>query len=595
MNSRTLRYSLLVFLLLISAGICIWGINFGLPGLFHSDEQALVKRALRFGSGDLNPHFFYYPTLHMYFLFIAYGIFFVAGRIFGIFASVQEFAFSYIRDPSYIYLIGRSLSALPSVASVYLTYRIARRMFASWYAGIMAGIFFIAIPRVPTMSRVIKPDPMMVMFVLLFFDRCLEILDEISAGYDENNSIKNYILGGFYIGLASSLKYNAMPMFILIPVAQIIRKLRINGNSLPRFFRGFSITDVKKTSSALLLSAIGFTIGTPYWIPDFGTFRRHFIQMIDYTAQSQTLSDGSFQFFPSWLTYLKEMIFLGASLPFLGLLCAAGTGYYLFFHKNKDKVLLAVVSVLVFYMVCARQKIPGWWYLAPVFPLYASLGAGFVTERIKDVVLNLKKYQLKASLFDNKYTVIIAVAVTVLWTIIAVGNSMSMSINEARALASRDVRLDAREWIERNIPPGSKILLDQYGPPILRSKKLIRQQYELAVKLNNPKKDYFRLQMEAQQGVEYDYWDIERQATAPEERVRQSREVELMEPLPSDIKILRDKGFKYVILTLPPMSNGGENKTQDEEILDKRAKCLKEFVPLRWVPSHHFRIKIYAL
>ena len=36
------------------------------PEWFHVDERAFVLHPLGFWSGDFNPHFFNYPTLHFY-------------------------------------------------------------------------------------------------------------------------------------------------------------------------------------------------------------------------------------------------------------------------------------------------------------------------------------------------------------------------------------------------------------------------------------------------------------------------------------------------------------------------------------------------
>ena len=55
---------LLLFIIILALIVRLWGITFGLPGVDHGDETEVVNHAVRFGSGDLNPHRFQYFTIH---------------------------------------------------------------------------------------------------------------------------------------------------------------------------------------------------------------------------------------------------------------------------------------------------------------------------------------------------------------------------------------------------------------------------------------------------------------------------------------------------------------------------------------------------
>ena len=45
-----------VALVALGALLRVWGIDFGLPFLYHTDEVPIVSRALRVPAGELNPH-----------------------------------------------------------------------------------------------------------------------------------------------------------------------------------------------------------------------------------------------------------------------------------------------------------------------------------------------------------------------------------------------------------------------------------------------------------------------------------------------------------------------------------------------------------
>src|SRR4029077_20107602 len=98
------------------------GIHYGLPWLFYfHDEPQIVLRALRFGTGDFNPHFFIWPaTLLLYLAFLADAGLFVFGRVVGWWTGKAGFAAAYFRDPTAFYLLPRLESVGVGLWSVWL-------------------------------------------------------------------------------------------------------------------------------------------------------------------------------------------------------------------------------------------------------------------------------------------------------------------------------------------------------------------------------------------------------------------------------------------------------------------------------------------
>ena len=87
--------SWLVAILVVAAAARLWGVAHDLPFVYYYDETHLMNRAVGFGKGDLNPHWFHKPALYMYVLFALFGAYFVLGRLTGRFASVDAFAVHY--------------------------------------------------------------------------------------------------------------------------------------------------------------------------------------------------------------------------------------------------------------------------------------------------------------------------------------------------------------------------------------------------------------------------------------------------------------------------------------------------------------------
>jgi len=81
----TWKTALLLGLLLLASFVRFWGLDWGLPYTYHIDEDKFAGTAMNFFSGDLNPHFFHVPTLHMYTLAGLWKIYYWVGRADGTF------------------------------------------------------------------------------------------------------------------------------------------------------------------------------------------------------------------------------------------------------------------------------------------------------------------------------------------------------------------------------------------------------------------------------------------------------------------------------------------------------------------------------
>ncbi|HVP38530.1 MAG TPA: hypothetical protein VMS93_05030 [Candidatus Saccharimonadales bacterium] len=144
------------------------GLTYGLPSLFyHHDEPQIVLRALRFGTGDLNPHSFRWPgTWHMELMFLAYAGLFVAGRLTGAWPGAAAFAAQYFKDPTVFYVLGRVVSLALGLATVPLAFgmagRAAGRRAAPWAAALLAVNWLHA-----DLSRVTVPSVPMLFWVAL--------------------------------------------------------------------------------------------------------------------------------------------------------------------------------------------------------------------------------------------------------------------------------------------------------------------------------------------------------------------------------------------------------------------------------------------
>ncbi len=126
--------------LMLAFGLRVYGIGFGLPQLYYWDEPEILNRAVQVGGGDLNPHFFIYPTLYIYVLAFVSGFYFFLQRAIGNLHDVEQFAVEYFVDPSGVYLSARLATCLVGTACVLLMYHAGRELFGRT-TGLLAALF----------------------------------------------------------------------------------------------------------------------------------------------------------------------------------------------------------------------------------------------------------------------------------------------------------------------------------------------------------------------------------------------------------------------------------------------------------------------
>src|SRR6476469_8361836 len=108
-RNRT-AFALLLTICALAVGLRVLALGYGLPATYNPDETPILNRALAFAKGDLNPHNFLYPSLYFYALFAWEILFYLAGRIAGLYHSVDDFQREFFTDPSRLFLAGRALT-----------------------------------------------------------------------------------------------------------------------------------------------------------------------------------------------------------------------------------------------------------------------------------------------------------------------------------------------------------------------------------------------------------------------------------------------------------------------------------------------------
>ncbi len=437
MNSRYNKAklsSLLLFgLLIFSFLLNIWGVSYGLPNLYYPDEGRIVNNALAFGMGDLNPHYFNYPALSMYLLFLLYILYFIAGQLAGLFASATDFQLLFFSDPSSFYLIGRIANALVGTTVVALIYKLGYETYRNRKIGLLAAAILAPLTYFVYYSHFIVTDILQLAFILGSYIFIIRIL--------RTGKPKNYFWAGALAGLGIATKYS--PFLLIAPITLAHLFYLAGRPEKKNFYR--LVFPIVIAGGAMI---IFFFIGAPYCFIDYRAFYES-LQLRAILGKGHTYGTMSGS---AWLIYprllfthgflvisrldLTGFIFLG------GVIWAAG--------KRKKEDYLFLVFPLLLYLMMGRWSFGSSRYALPVV-IFLSLWGGRATVEAS--------CWLKKNLGTKLWRSVTVGALDGL-VALAIGLSLLNSAAMSHQLTGEDTRTMAREWVESNIPPGTTIALE---------------------------------------------------------------------------------------------------------------------------------------
>ena len=432
-----------VFLLILTLGAVtrFWGLGWGLPHTYHPDENFFANKAVRFLEGDLNPHFFHVPTLHMYALAGMWKIYYAVDKASGDVRTPAEFRETYNQSQNVFYLTGRILSALMGLGTIVLLYLLGTRMYGP-RAGAIAALLLIFGLDHARISHDMLPDVPMVFFLVLGYVFIWNIA--------EKGRTRDYLWAGVAAGLAMTTKYGGATLFLPLLIAHIYR---VREDKKPLWQYLFSH---RLIGAGLVFLAV-FVLGSPYVILDFPKFFHDFKWQSSHLTEAGHFGGSAEQ--NTLLFYLqygfKENIgIISQFFVFGGILLA-------FFRRRKRDVILLAYPLLQFSMIAVWKS----WatrYLLPMAPFFILIGAVFL-----DYLLALGDRRFAPSGASGKRRILWSAA-SVLFIAAVIAPSAVRVFKLDAALAGIDSRTRAKKWIEYNIPQGTRIALESYGPPISR-------------------------------------------------------------------------------------------------------------------------------
>lgn len=400
---------LLIIILLISFILRIWSIQFGLPRALYPDEIVVIHNAFVIMAKGILQGFSGYAILTSYLMIPILGLQYILGRILGWYSDPSSFYTTYSLNPTTSLLAGRFEMVFISVGLVYLTYLIGKDLFdekkglvAAWFLG--TGFLSTA------EGMYLKDDTLVAFLTLLSFRFAIK---------------KKPLLSGIFIGIAIASHYYPVA---IIPALLYLILLNSKTSKLKQLIK-FTISSI-----------ITFLITNPHIVLTPQYFITGFLNSWNY-RHTETI--GSYGF-GRWLLFTKDLLIDGWGLLPL-LMMVVGIIVCL---KSRQKILLVILSTFIL--------------------LYGSLllgGAEFA--RFGLIVLPFVSLLSAISIFfvskiSLNYQKIIFFSLCLILPITNVIRIIKLKI----LLSAPDIRYEAEQWIEKNIPENSKLLIDGYQTPI---------------------------------------------------------------------------------------------------------------------------------
>jgi hypothetical protein len=420
------RHGWLLAILIAGALPRLLALDFGFPGLFRPDEELVLGPALRFHSGDLNPHQFDYPTLYLYVVSLLLLLVRVAWDTLALAGTSFE-ALTRLHHGAPPYLVGRALTAILGVAGLHAVYRLGRTAAGSRVGLLAAGMLAVNYIHLRDSHFATTDVPL----TLVMTHALVAQLQVVRRG-----RLRDYCWAGLLAGLAGSVKYTGLGLCVSLLLAHAIRRTGRTGS--------FSPASLGRPLLALSLVAVAFLLTSPYVLLDFSTASQRLDLRPPFVPVLQVRGAPPPQDLSGWGWLLGRGLWYGAgpAVEALWLLALSWATWRLLRHGVQR---CATWLLLIGYQIALTVPLvlSPWAfvrYVMPLLPVTMVLVSAFVLVCVRRFVSGRRA--------------------TLVAALLLAGASLDPAVRAARTVQMMrlpDTRHAARLWIGSFVPPGSAL------------------------------------------------------------------------------------------------------------------------------------------
>ncbi len=406
----------LMAILVVAALVRLIGIRFGLPHpQCRPDETSIVAVTNGFYLGDLNPNFFYYPAFFMMALAGVLLAWLWLGRVLGYVDGAA--GMDALMTAATVTLAARLLSAAAGVATVWMIYGVAKRLFDRTTALVSAVFLALAFLHVRDSHFGVTDVAATFLGVVSFY---------WTVRLADGGRLRDLVIAGLAAGLATSTKYN----LALVAAPALVTIVAGGSRSV------FSSATLGRVALFGALMATAFVAGSPYSLIEWREMLSALQQESRHLAMGHGVVLGR-----GWVVHLTTTLRYGIGVP---MLLAAVGGLVWLTVRDARKGLLVAAFPLVYFLVLGSGYTVFTRYMTPIVP-FLCLAAGYaVTEAGRWV--------------GTRSGLAIGPRLAV-WTTAAlvVAPAAWSTIQFDRLISRTDNRLVAASWVEKRFPDGASV------------------------------------------------------------------------------------------------------------------------------------------
>ena len=400
------------------------GIGFGAPLVIHPDESTVVNvTTYMVRTGWFKPPVpYHYPTVFPYLMLPAFALYYVKGRIAGLWTSLAAMD----RNAFGFFELARAHSAVLGALTIVLVYVLARQIWSGdrgRWSGALAALFVTFSFNHVKESHFGVTDAALTFFVALAFLAILHALRRGTTGA--------YAVAGLACGIACATKYSGLP----VAAGLVIAHAAGGRDALRRWPR---------LAIGLAAVPVGFFLGYPYALLNWPPFLEHLGWLSSMSDGPRDIA-GRFDYLALYAT--KS----GFGWPFTIVLAVASV-FAVYRRKPGELVAVGVMAMLIASITHSSHRFfPR--YLLPVLPFAALLVAGALMDGAAWLA---ERAPRRARVVP---------ALLALASLLLVLPQAVQAVDFVRAIQRPDTRVQAYHYILDHLPRGSVIATED---PFLR-------------------------------------------------------------------------------------------------------------------------------
>lgn len=395
------------------------------PGAGDRDELNYVPKAVRFGGGDLNPHYFHNPPLASYVMFAVMMLRFLLGRVTGEYSSAADFKALFLAGAPDAFLAARAVSVAAGVATVHVTMKLVsalRRDDRGPWMPALAGIAVAASPLLVERSLVATNESLCTLAFTFAVHRAVLLA--------QRGTLRAALVAGAAAGVAAGTKYTGALACAAVGAAALFAS---DAGASSR---------LRRSIASAIAAVVAFLVVCPWAVLDFKTFRLH---VADQSSLVDRFQDGR-----AWARYVETLWTTGlgpvwtTATAIAIVVAVAGLVRGPVTLRGQRWTILAGTCGLAAFLMANTQLGYG-RYLLPAMPAFIALAAA-EADRIGEAAAPWVRRALAAG--------------TLVWVSFAVPPSFARFAERS----AHDPLDEVRTWLRENVPDGAHVVIDWHAP-----------------------------------------------------------------------------------------------------------------------------------